>query len=83
MHLAGSLPSSLRRMMSGLALAQPQKRTAQAQSKSSGLAQLAEERLSSQLGLWSSFAEESMSLDDFFQGSNAEFVLFASAIFQG
>jgi hypothetical protein len=65
MHLAGSLPSSQMRMMSGLTLGQRQKTTVQAQSTNSVFAQLAEERFLSQLDLWCSFAEELMSLDGY------------------
>jgi len=63
MHLVGSLPWSLMRTMSGLMLAQLLKTTALAWSRNSVLAQLAKERLLSQLGLWCLSAEESMSLD--------------------
>jgi len=63
MHLVGSLPWSLMRTMSGLMLAQLLKTTALAWSRNSVLAQLAKERLLSQLGLRCLSAEESMSLD--------------------
>jgi hypothetical protein len=82
MHLVGSLPWSLMRMMSGLILAQPQKTTAQAQSMNLVLAQLAEERLLSQLGLLCSFAEKSMSLDGFLR-QQLRVCVVEGATFQG